>query len=191
MPTLGGAGSQILRLPRALGGCQALSLTVRHAHRTQYYYVVRLDYSLNKGPRGFGLWKPACTVVQEPHVRPTGRRRRRACCGPSGCKPRGQIARASSTVRGAKQGHGARPGYDCRGSPPWLLAGVMYGLPRWHTQRSGRCPNSRYLYGQRRVLPLSSTTCPARKNVTEHNPSCAIALRSPASERSPDLSRYG
>ena len=32
--TLGGAGSQILRLPRALGGCQALSLTVRHAHRT-------------------------------------------------------------------------------------------------------------------------------------------------------------
>ena len=56
-----------------------------------------------------------------------------------------------STVRGAKQGHGARPGYDRCGSPPWLRAGVMSDLPRWHTQRSGRCPNSRYPHGERRL----------------------------------------
>ena len=30
-----GGGSPILRLPRALGGCQALPLTVHHEHRTR------------------------------------------------------------------------------------------------------------------------------------------------------------
>ena len=48
------------------------------------------------------------------------------------------------------------------GSLQWLPARVMCGLPRWHTQRCGRCQNSRYLYGQRRALPLSSSTRSAR-----------------------------
>ena len=72
----------------------------------------------------------------------------------AGANPAGiGFARVSSTVRGAKQGHGARPGHDCRGSPPWLRAGVTFDLPRWHTQRSGRCPNSRYPHGERRLQP--------------------------------------
>ena len=56
------------------------------------------------------------------------------------------------------------PAWDTvvRGSLQWLPAGVMCVLPRWRTQRCGRCLNSRYLYGQRRALPLSSSTCSAR-----------------------------
>ena len=56
------------------------------------------------------------------------------------------------------------PAWDTvvRGSLLWLPARVMSVLPRWHTQRCGRCLNSRYLYGQRRALPLSSSTCSAR-----------------------------
>ena len=56
------------------------------------------------------------------------------------------------------------PAWDtiARGSLQWLPARVMFVLPRWHTQRCGRCQNSRYLYGQRRALPLSSSTCSAR-----------------------------
>ena len=56
------------------------------------------------------------------------------------------------------------PAWDTivRGSLQWLPARVMFVLPRWHTQRCGRCPNSRYLYGQTRALPLSSITCSAR-----------------------------
>ena len=65
-------------------------------------------------------------------------------------------------VRGA--GTGLEPAWDMvvRGSLQWLPARVMCDLPRWHTQRCGRCQNSRYLYGQRRALPLSSSTCSAR-----------------------------
>ena len=51
-----------------------------------------------------------------------------------------------------------------------LTAGVMFDLPRWHTQR---CPNSRYLYGQRRGLPLSRTTCTASRTpstILRHRP---------------------
>ena len=33
-----------------------------------------------------------------------------------------------------------------------------------HTQRCGRCQSSRYLYGQRRGLPLSRTICPASRS---------------------------
>ena len=62
-------------------------------------------------------------------------------------------------VRGAKHGHGACLGYDRRGSPPWLPAGVTFGLPRRHTQRSGRCPNSRLLAGQRRRQRQPTPTC--------------------------------
>ena len=48
---------------------------------------------------------------------------------------------------------------------------VMSDLPRWHTQRCGRCQNSRYLYGQTRALPLSSSfEYVFGQNVTEHNP---------------------
>ena len=74
----------------------------------------------------------------------------------------------------------ALPAWDTivRGSLQWLPARVMFVLPRWHTQRCGRCPNSRYLYGQRRGLP------PRRQLRVrpEHDEvqSCAIALRSPA-----------
>eukprot|EP00964_Phaeocystis_antarctica_P067675 scaffold40956_cov45-Phaeocystis_antarctica.AAC.2 len=50
-----------------------------------------------------------------------------------------------------------------RSAPPAAAhARVMFVLPRWHTQRCGRCLNSRYLYGQRRALPLSSSTRSAR-----------------------------
>eukprot|EP00964_Phaeocystis_antarctica_P027010 scaffold15204_cov73-Phaeocystis_antarctica.AAC.2 len=56
------------------------------------------------------------------------------------------------------------PAWDTvvRGSLLWLPARVICVLPRWHTQRCGRCLNSRYLYGQRRALPLSSSTRSAR-----------------------------
>ena len=82
------------------------------------------------------------------------------------------------------------PAWDmvARGSLQWLPARVMSDLPRWHTQRCGRCQNSRYLYGQRRGLP-PRRQLPVRP---EHDrvQSCAIALRSPASERPSDLNRY-
>ena len=59
------------------------------------------------------------------------------------------------------------------GSLQWLPARVMSVLPRWHTQRCGRCQNSRYLHGQTRVLPLSSSTCSARTSpstILRHRP---------------------
>ena len=84
-----------------------------------------------------------------------------------------------------------------RGSLLWLPARAMCVLPRWHTQPAVRpLQNSRYLYpskardadyllGPRRT---TRTTCSA----TEYHraQSCAIALRSPASERTSDLQRY-
>jgi hypothetical protein len=90
------------------------------------------------------------------------------------------------------------------GRPQWLPARVMSDLPRWHTQRCGRCQNSRYPYGQTRALPLSSTrrlrvrherhraqSCAIALRSERHRAqSCAIALRSPAPERSSDLKRY-
>jgi hypothetical protein len=66
-------------------------------------------------------------------------------------------------------------------------SGTIACLPRWHTQRCGRCQNSRYLHGQTRALPLSSTTCSARTSpstILRHRP------RSPAPERSSGLKRY-
>jgi len=49
----------------------------------------------------------------------------------------------------------------------------------------------RFLHGQTRALPLSSTTCSARTNVTEHNPAPSPSgLRLLAPERSSDLKRY-
>ena len=65
------------------------------------------------------------------------------------------------------------PAWDTIAASPCRAPGVTFVLPRWHTQRSGRCPNSRYLYGQRRGLPLSSTTCPARRSpssILRHRP---------------------
>jgi hypothetical protein len=44
---------------------------------------------------------------------------------------------------------------------------------RWHTQRCGRSQNSRYLHGQTRALPLSSTICLARTSpstILRHRP---------------------
>ena len=75
-------------------------------------------------------------------------------------------------------------GHGRRGSLQWLPARVMFDLPRWHTQRCGRCQNSRYLYGQTRALPLSSTTCSARTA-----PSTILRHRPPVTrpERSSDL----
>ena len=61
----------------------------------------------------------------------------------------------------------------------------MSGLPRWHTQRCGRCQNSRYLYGQRRGLPLSPATCSASRHPA---PSPSPPLSPLAS---PDYSRVG
>ncbi len=84
-----------------------------------------------------------------------------------------------------------------RGSLLWLPARAMCVLPRWHTQPAVRpLQNSRYLYpskardadyllGPRRT---TRTTCSA----TEYHraQSCAIALRSPAPERSSDRERH-
>ena len=47
---------------------------------------------------------------------------------------------------------------------------VMSVLPRWHTQRCGRCQNSRYLYGQRDAdYPLDADYV-FGQNIIEHNP---------------------
>jgi len=72
------------------------------------------------------------------------------------------------------------------GSLQWLPARVISVLPRWHTQRCGRCQNSRYLHGQTRALPLISTPCLARTSPSTILPH--VALRSPAPERSSELS---
>ena len=59
------------------------------------------------------------------------------------------------------------------GSLQWLPARVMSDLPGWHTQRCGRCQNSRYPHGQTRTLPLSSTKCSARTSpstILRHRP---------------------
>jgi hypothetical protein len=79
----------------------------------------------------------------------------------------------------------AFPHITCElGSLQWLPARVMSVLPRWHTQRCGRCQNSRYLYGQTRALPLSSRTCSARTS-----PSTILRHRPPVTrpERSSEL----
>ena len=57
--------------------------------------------------------------------------------------------------RSGEPSKGMEPARDmvARGSQLWLRAGVMSDLPRWHTQRSGRCPNSRYPPGERRLQP--------------------------------------
>ena len=47
---------------------------------------------------------------------------------------------------------------------PHNLPHVMSDLPRWHTQRYGRCPNSRYLHGQRRGV-LDDRWTPVRVRV--------------------------
>ena len=79
----------------------------------------------------------------------------------AGENPAGRVARVLSTVRGARKGVGARPGYD-RGVHPAGSTGVASGLPRWHTQRSGRCQNSRKPHGERRP----PTTCAAHESNT-------------------------
>ena len=71
----------------------------------------------------------------------------------------------------------------------WEAIRARFGQTECH-QQCGRCQSSRYLYGQTRALPLSSFDYVFGQNVTELNPACAIALRSPASERPSDLKRY-
>ena len=91
-----------------------------------------------------------------------------------GCLSRGH----DRTVPRDGSGEPARawsPAWDtiAGGSLQWLPARVMSVLPRWHTQRCGRCQNSRYLYGQTRALPLSSSTCSARTSpstILRHRP---------------------
>ena len=125
------------------------------------------------GPRlkqrisGFGQWtgqRRACGAK----VRPVGREiaaRGQSMAGQSGlvsvhvaCHLVGSFKTCGSTVPylpmgpGSRHGLGASLGHDRCGSPLWLPAGAMSVLPRWHTPRCGRCPNSRYLYGQRRGL---------------------------------------
>ena len=65
-------------------------------------------------------------------------------------KTRRRLARTLGRVRGAGTGLEPSLGHGRSGSLQWLPARVMFGLPRWHTQRCGRCPNSRDLFGQRR-----------------------------------------
>jgi hypothetical protein len=64
-----------------------------------------------------------------------------------------------------------------------LPARVMSDLPRWHTQRCGRCQNSRYLHGQTRALPLSSASTSRRSART--SPSTILRHRPPVN--SPDV----
>ena len=68
------------------------------------------------------------------------------------------------------------PKGTCRHPAPCLYLILSYlGLARareFHI-KLGRCQNSRYLHGQTRVLPLSSTTCPARTSpstILRHRP---------------------
>ena len=65
-------------------------------------------------------------------------------------KTRRRRARTLGRVRGAGTGMEPSLGHGSGGSLQWLPARVMSDLPRWHTQRYGRCQNSRYLFGQRR-----------------------------------------
>ena len=100
-------------------------------------------------------------------------------------KTRRRLARTLGRVRGAGTGMEPSLGHGRGGSLQWLPARVMSGLPRWHTQRYGRCQNSRYLFGQRRGVPHSRTTCSASRSpssIPRHRP------RSPATKRS-DLNR--
>ena len=95
-----------------------------------------------------------------------------------GCLSRGH----DRTVPRNGSGEPARawsPAWDtvAGGSLQWLPARVMSGLPRWHTQRCGRCLNSRYLYGQTRALLLVRVRVRPERHRAQ---SCAIALRSPA-----------
>jgi hypothetical protein len=97
------------------------------------------------------------------------------------------------TGPGSRHGLGAQPGiYGRCGSLQWLPARVMSVLPRWHTQPAVR------------PLPKKAQTTPAT-STARHGPyfsvrvrvrperrraqSCAIALRSPAPERSQDSTR--
>ena len=103
-------------------------------------------------------------------------------------KTRRRLARTLGRVRGAGTGMEPSLGHGRCGSLQWLPARVMSNLPRWHTQRYGRCQNSRYLFGQRRGVPHSRTTCSASRSpssIPRHRP-----LRSPATKRSSDLNRY-
>ena len=92
----------------------------------------------------------------------------------------------SGRVRGA--GTGLEPAWDMfrRGSPLWLPAGVMFGLPRWHAPSGADAAQtpatSISTARERRGLPLNSRiSCAASR--TPRVQSYAIALRSPASER--------
>ena len=108
-----------------------------------------------------------------------------ACCSVAAVKTRRRRARTLGRVRGAGTGMEPSLGHGRGGSLQWLPARVMSGLPRWHTQRYGRCQNSRYLFGQRRGVPHSRTTCSASRSpssIPRHRP------RSPATKRS-DLNR--
>ena len=98
----------------------------------------------------------------------TGKRKRRRVA---------QTARSpvATRARVTRESTGMEPslGHDRGGSLQWLPARVMSDLPRWHTQRYGRCQNSRYLFGQRRGVPLSRTTCSASRppsSIPRHRP---------------------
>ena len=67
----------------------------------------------------------------------------------AGENPAGRVARVLSTVRGAKKGRWSPPGIRPLRIPVGST-GVTSDLPRWHTQRSGRCQNSREPHGERR-----------------------------------------
>ena len=107
-----------------------------------------------------------------PHT-PMWRSEGGACCSVAAVKTRRRRARTLGRVRGAGTGMEPSLGHDRCGSLQWLPARVMSDLPRWHTQRYGRCQNSRYLSGQRRGVPLSRTTCSASRSpssIPSHRP---------------------
>ena len=114
--------------------------------------------------RGGAHPSTSCSAVK---AGPSGRTRRRSS------QPRSEPSSASQAQNNnnlsGRSGAvwpgvaGARPGYDRGRSPPWLLAGVTSDLPRWHTQRNGRCPNSREPHGERRLQPERRPRRPARR----------------------------
>ena len=111
----------------------------------------------------------------------------RACRAPPSRRTNQIASRRRVTAVAPKATNLLSPAWDMvvGGSLQWLPARVMSDLPRWHTQRCGRCQNSRYLHGQTRALPLSSSTCSARTS-----PSTILHHRPPVTRFWAALSSY-
>ena len=106
----------------------------------------------------------------------TGKRKRRRVA---------QTARSpvATRARVTRESTGMEPslGHDRGGSLQWLPARVKSDLPRLHTQRYGRCQNSRYSSARDAEYLLVGLLV---RPVGHQDQSLVIALRSPATKRS-------